>query len=61
VGDSPDDIEMARRAGVRAVAVRSAFSTLARLRRARPAAVLSSVEGLPGLLAASDSAGARRR
>ncbi len=60
VGDSPDDVEMARRAGVHAVAVRSAFSTLARLRRARPAAVLSSVEKLPGLLAASDSAGARR-
>ena len=61
VGDSPDDMEMAHRAGVRAVAVRSAFSTLARLRRARPAAVLPSVKGLPGLLAASDSAGSRRR
>ena len=50
VGDAPEDIQMARRAHVRAVAVLSPFSTRAKLRAARPAAVLSSIKALPTFL-----------
>ncbi len=51
VGDAPEDIEMARRAGVRAIAVLGPFPTHKRLRAARPDALLSSIERLPRLLA----------
>ena len=50
VGDSPEDMEMARRAGVRAIAVLGNFPTHNGLRAARPAAVLDSLARLPRLL-----------
>jgi phosphoglycolate phosphatase len=55
VGDAPEDIEMARRAGVRAVAVKGPFPTHDRLRAARPHAVLESIRELPRLLRSLDS------
>jgi len=51
VGDSPADIEMARRAGVRAVAVLGRFTSLRHLRVAHPDALLDSIQQLPRLLA----------
>jgi HAD superfamily hydrolase (TIGR01549 family) len=51
VGDSPEDLEMARRAGVRAVAVLGPFPTEKRLRDARPEFLLESITELPALLA----------
>ncbi|PWT88797.1 MAG: hypothetical protein C5B56_08145 [Proteobacteria bacterium] len=50
VGDSPEDLEMARRAGVRAVAVLGPFPTGRRLREARPEFLLRSITELPPLL-----------
>lgn len=50
IGDAPEDIQMARRAGVRAIAVLGPFPTHRRLRAARPDALLGSIEELPGLL-----------
>ncbi|HYL10363.1 MAG TPA: HAD family hydrolase [Candidatus Acidoferrales bacterium] len=50
VGDAPEDIEMARRAGVTAIAVLGPFPVAARLRAANPEFFLSSIEHLPGLL-----------
>ncbi len=50
VGDAPEDIEMARRAGMRAIGVLSAFPTAARLRATRPEALLDSIVALPALL-----------
>lgn len=50
VGDSPDDIEMARAAGMRAVAVLGPFPTHDRVRAARPDALLTSIAELPALL-----------
>lgn len=50
VGDAPEDIEMARRAGVRAVALLGPFPTHRGLRAARPDAVLGSIGELPDLL-----------
>lgn len=50
VGDAPEDIAMARRAGVRALAVLGPFPTHKRLRAERPDAVLESVGMLPELL-----------
>ncbi|HEV8385484.1 MAG TPA: HAD family hydrolase [Candidatus Acidoferrales bacterium] len=47
VGDSPEDIEMARRAGVRAVAVLGPFPNHARLRAAEADALLESLAELP--------------
>lgn len=55
VGDAPEDIEMARRAGVRAVAVKGPFPTHDRLRAARPVALLESIRELPRLLRSLDS------
>ena len=51
-GDAPEDVAMARRAGVRVVAIRSAFSTERRLRAAHPEALLRSIEELPRWLEA---------
>lgn len=51
VGDAPEDIEMARRAGVRSIGVIGPFPTAARLRAACPDALLDSLEKLPRLLA----------
>jgi HAD superfamily hydrolase (TIGR01549 family) len=50
VGDSAEDLEMARRAGVRAIAVLGPFPTEKRLRAARPELLLESIEELPGAL-----------
>ena len=50
VGDSPEDLEMARRAGVRAIAVLGPFPTEARLRDARPELLLESILDLPEAL-----------
>jgi HAD superfamily hydrolase (TIGR01509 family) len=50
VGDAPDDVEMARRAGVAAIAVLGAFPIGPRLRAAKPEFLLPSIEHLPKLL-----------
>ena len=50
VGDSPEDLEMARRAGVRAIAVLGNFPTKERLRAARPEVLLDSIGELPAAL-----------
>ena len=50
VGDAPEDIEMAHRAGVRAIAVLGPFPTHERLRAARPEALLLAIDQLPRLL-----------
>jgi HAD superfamily hydrolase (TIGR01509 family) len=50
VGDTAEDIEMARRAGVRAIGVLGPFPTAARLRAARPEVLLNSVRELPQYL-----------
>jgi len=54
VGDAPEDIEMARRAGVRAVGVFGPFPTHQRLRAARPHGLLDSIGELPDYLGAAD-------
>lgn len=51
VGDSPEDLQMARRAGVRAIAVLGPFPTEVKLRAAKPAFLLSSLAELPDALA----------
>ncbi len=50
VGDAPEDLEMARRAGVPAVAVLGPFPIERRLRAARPRYLLRSIEELPELI-----------
>jgi HAD superfamily hydrolase (TIGR01549 family) len=50
VGDSPHDLEMARRAGVRAIAVLGRFPTEKGLRAARPEFLLESITELPDVL-----------
>jgi HAD superfamily hydrolase (TIGR01509 family) len=50
VGDTPEDLEMARAAGVRAIAVLGPFPTEARLRAAGPEFLLKELRELPGLL-----------
>lgn len=50
VGDSPHDLEMSQRAGVRAIAVIGRFPTEAGLRAAKPEFLLSSLKELPGVL-----------
>ena len=50
VGDSAEDLQMARRAGVRAIAVLGPFPTEKRLRAARPDILLESIEELPDAL-----------
>ena len=50
VGDTAEDIEMARRAGVRAIGVLGPFPTAARLRAAKPEVLLRSVQELPQYL-----------
>jgi HAD superfamily hydrolase (TIGR01509 family) len=50
VGDSAEDVEMARRAGVRAIGIFGPFPNHARLRAARPLALLNSITQLPGVL-----------
>jgi phosphoglycolate phosphatase len=51
VGDSPEDLQMARSAGVRAaIAVLGPFPTEKRLRAAKPDLLLDSIEELPSAL-----------
>ena len=50
VGDSPEDLEMAISAGVRAIAVLGPFPTEKRLRAARPDVLLESIRELPQAL-----------
>jgi HAD superfamily hydrolase (TIGR01509 family) len=50
VGDASQDVEMARRAGVRAIGVLGPFPTEKRLRAARPEFLIGSLEELPGVL-----------
>jgi HAD superfamily hydrolase (TIGR01549 family) len=50
VGDSPHDLEMARRAGVLAIAVLGRFPTEQGLRAARPEFLLDSITEIPALL-----------
>ena len=50
VGDSPEDLEMAKKAGVRAIAVLGPFPTEKRLRAARPDYLLESIRELPEVL-----------
>jgi len=50
VGDSPEDVGMARAAGVRAIAVLGPFPTEKRLRAVRPEILLNGLQELPKLL-----------
>lgn len=50
VGDAPEDIEMARRAGVTPIGVLGPFPTEKRLRAAKPDLLLDSVRDLPRYL-----------
>ena len=50
VGDSPQDIQMARRAGVRAIGVIGPFPTEAGLRAEKPEILLNSLDELPEAL-----------
>ena len=50
IGDAPQDMEMARRAGVRVVALLGLLPVHKRVRAARPDALLSSIDQLPRLL-----------
>src|ERR1700743_2746985 len=50
VGDSPHDLEMSKRAGVRAVGVIGRFPTEAGLRAAKPEFLLNSLKELPAVL-----------
>lgn len=47
VGDTPEDIEMARRAGVRAIGVFGPFPTAEGIRSAQPDLLLRSIRELP--------------
>jgi HAD superfamily hydrolase (TIGR01509 family) len=50
VGDAPQDVEMAQRAGVPAIGVLGPFPTEKRLRAARPDFLIRSIEELPDVL-----------
>lgn len=55
VGDTAEDIEMARRAGVRAIGVLGPFPTAAHIRAAKPEILLNSIGALPRYLRADES------
>src|ERR1035441_3607107 len=50
VGDAPEDIEMAHRAGVRAIGVLGGSPVPKRLRAASPGALIKTIRQLPALL-----------
>ena len=50
VGDTPQDLEMARAIGMRAIAVLGPFPTEKKLRAAKPEFLLKNLQELPGLL-----------
>ena len=54
VGDTAEDLEMARRAGVRAIGVLGPFPTAARIRAAKPEILLDSIRELPRHLLRAD-------
>lgn len=54
VGDAPEDIEMARRAGVHAIGVLGPFPTAERIRAEKPDVLLTSIRELPGYLRSFD-------
>ncbi|HUA01820.1 MAG TPA: HAD family hydrolase [Candidatus Aquilonibacter sp.] len=56
VGDAPEDIEMARRAGVQPIGVLGPFPTAERLRGAEPELLLESIRDLPRYLVRSEPA-----
>jgi len=60
VGDAPEDVEMARRAAMRVVAVLGPLPTHDRLHAARPDALLASITGLPRLLRLNVESGKKR-
>lgn len=51
VGDAPEDIEMARRAGVRSIGVMGPFPSAKRIRAARPDVLLESILNLLDVIA----------
>lgn len=53
VGDTAEDVQMARRAGVRAIGVLGPFPTAERLRASRPEALLRSIRELPRYVCAT--------
>ena len=55
VGDAPEDVEMAKRAGVRAIGVLGPFPTAARIRAAKPEALLDSVRELTRYLRGAET------
>ena len=59
VGDTPEDVEMARAAGVQAIAVLGPFPTEKRLRAVRPEILLNGLQELPGVLRTLYSNGKR--
>jgi HAD superfamily hydrolase (TIGR01509 family) len=61
VGDTPEDLEMARAAGVRAIAVLGPFPTEERLRAAQPEFLLEKLQELPELLQRVCHTGRRTR
>jgi len=50
VGDTPEDVEMARAVGMRAIAILGPFPTEKRLRATKPEFLLKKLEDLPALL-----------
>jgi phosphoglycolate phosphatase len=54
VGDTPEDIEMARRAGMRSIGVLGPFPTAGRIRGAAPDLLLRSIGDLPRYLLSRD-------
>ena len=54
IGDSAEDVEMARRAGVRPIGVLGPFPTAKRMRAAEPDLLLQSIEDLPRYLQAPE-------
>ena len=50
VGDTPEDMQMARRAGVRAIGVLGPFPTAKRIREENPDVLLNSIRELPRYL-----------
>ncbi len=50
VGDTAENIEMSRRAGVRPIGVLGPFPTAERVRGARPDVILNSIRELPQYL-----------
>jgi HAD superfamily hydrolase (TIGR01509 family) len=61
VGDTPEDMRMAKAAGVRGIAVLGPFPTEGRLRAEEPEFLLKRLEELPGLLAELYGAGKAKK